>query len=584
MSTNEAIEVESLVLNCNKQAMELLRQDNYNEALLLLRKAESLLSHPENLKDANNKLHAITYNNIGCFYKKAGKAQLALQYLQRALEVSKNFPSEYTNLAGTHLNICAIVSQMGDHETGVSHAIKALQLLKKSYDEDGSQNTISTLIIALHNTGVEYEFLGELKKAEETYKCGMDLANKHLGKNHQLALTLTKNYTLLQRNREIIKPQLTKKLYFEKLSSGYSRTRNSMEPQHSSANERTLPKIRTTSGRARKGRKANKSVGEPKRNDSNKMKFMEFLPTTVNQPKKFQRNLLKTAPESQVKKPQFSPITDKPTTSFTKPKHLSIKEDKAISHIENRIETLRSQLDDFENKYKELEKNASKKPLSKLDRQALTPSPPLLNRSLGPIKPVSPPSKNNYSHIITIQKHWRGYKARKDFKIQKRLEAQEKAKAAIEELEILKKRAMDDNLYQDLEEHVRPKSSAFPIKKPEEKVRPKTNSSAYPPPNVNFRPLKSAQKTLKFQLDPIPESRIETKTDRAILIQSHIRRFISQKKYKKMKNAAMKIQKNIRRHQCKSLYQDILSAVLFIQAFWRGHLVRKKYLKKEKHN
>lgn len=383
--------------------MELLRQENYNESLLLLRKAESLLANPDTLK-TSSKLQAITYNNIGCFYKKAGKSQLALQYLQKALEVSKHFPNEYTNLAGTHLNICAIVSQIGDHETGVSHAIKALQLLKKAHDEDGSPNTISTLIIALHNTGVEYEFLGEYQKAEETYKCGLDLAYKHLGKQHQLSHALLKNYTLILNTKESAKPQKTKKMFFEKIPSGKPRSRYSVEPL-SPIEKKKLPKIRTTSGRARKSKKQNKSFGFSNKNNdilSPKSPDKIGFPQESNS---FKRKFLKTAPESNVIKPQtFLPVNSTKPVSMSKPRHLSAlnKEEKTITKIEDRIETLQSQLDEFENKYKELEKFTAKK----TERQSVTPSPPL--SKLLPAKSVhqsvSPPSNSNHLSAIVIQR------------------------------------------------------------------------------------------------------------------------------------------------------------------------------------
>jgi hypothetical protein len=54
---------------------------------------------------------ALTMNNLGCFYKKRNKPNVALNYLQAALQIEEHNKSEdYANMAGTKLNICAILS------------------------------------------------------------------------------------------------------------------------------------------------------------------------------------------------------------------------------------------------------------------------------------------------------------------------------------------------------------------------------------------------------------------------------------------------------------------------------------------
>ena len=54
--------------------MENLKQNNFSTALDLLKQAEQLLSTakvPEDITETEKaKLLALTYNNIGCFYKK----------------------------------------------------------------------------------------------------------------------------------------------------------------------------------------------------------------------------------------------------------------------------------------------------------------------------------------------------------------------------------------------------------------------------------------------------------------------------------------------------------------------------------
>ncbi len=58
------------------------------------------------------RLIGITLNNLGCFYKRNEKPKVALRYLKKALVIEAATVNDESNLAGTHLNICAISSHM----------------------------------------------------------------------------------------------------------------------------------------------------------------------------------------------------------------------------------------------------------------------------------------------------------------------------------------------------------------------------------------------------------------------------------------------------------------------------------------
>lgn len=88
-------------------------------ALELLRKAETLT-------DESDRFRAVTYNNFACIFRRTKKLRSALNYLEKALEIEYTYLhlSEETvedclqvsNPCDIHLNICAILSQMGKHE------------------------------------------------------------------------------------------------------------------------------------------------------------------------------------------------------------------------------------------------------------------------------------------------------------------------------------------------------------------------------------------------------------------------------------------------------------------------------------
>lgn len=46
------------------------------------------------------------------FIKRTGKLKVSLRYLKKALQIEIYTLNDKTNIAGTHLNICAILSAM----------------------------------------------------------------------------------------------------------------------------------------------------------------------------------------------------------------------------------------------------------------------------------------------------------------------------------------------------------------------------------------------------------------------------------------------------------------------------------------
>jgi hypothetical protein len=142
-----------LTLQYSVVAMDLIRGGDTVESLKLLEKAQILSSSevlfPEELP--RKQLLAVMYNNFGCYYKlyvhsirgalpglplrrayalplsgqfvkplpallpapcSLSKLHTAWKYLQKALLIESTVPGCH-NPAGTHLNVCALLSQMG---------------------------------------------------------------------------------------------------------------------------------------------------------------------------------------------------------------------------------------------------------------------------------------------------------------------------------------------------------------------------------------------------------------------------------------------------------------------------------------
>lgn len=107
--------------------------ENYAIALELLKKAEAFT-------DEGDRYRAVTYNNFACIFRRTKKLRSALSFLEKALEIEYNYLHfssqavddclQVSNPCDIHLNICAILSQMGKHELALQHSMKALILIQ----------------------------------------------------------------------------------------------------------------------------------------------------------------------------------------------------------------------------------------------------------------------------------------------------------------------------------------------------------------------------------------------------------------------------------------------------------------------
>ena len=149
------------------------------------------------LTEEGDRYRAVTYNNFACIFRRTKKLRSALTYLEKALEIEYNYLHfsantveeclQVSNPCDIHLNICAILSQMGKHELALQHSMKALILIqdelvsKFPLGGDGTaveqsnvggqsdsgfpqqqrkpEDRMIVLCIAYHNIAVEQEFL-----------------------------------------------------------------------------------------------------------------------------------------------------------------------------------------------------------------------------------------------------------------------------------------------------------------------------------------------------------------------------------------------------------------------------------------
>jgi tetratricopeptide (TPR) repeat protein len=116
----------------------------------------------------------------------------------QALKIESNLVS-VQNPADTHINACAVLSQLGRHEAAYQHAQTSLihlqkELLSPLEESDKAPpqaDRIAVLAIAYHNLGVEQEFLKEYDASVISYQKGVEVAERYLGATHPITATLT---------------------------------------------------------------------------------------------------------------------------------------------------------------------------------------------------------------------------------------------------------------------------------------------------------------------------------------------------------------------------------------------------------
>lgn len=514
----ELYEKDSTIFNLNRKAMDHLRNEDYKSSLFFLQKAESLLNSLQS--ENRRKLYGLTLNNFGCYYKRTNNLPIALNFLKKALEVQSQPPVDLNNLAGTHLNICAILSNMNEHSKALAHSLKALNLLKSRSLEDNSM--LTAYIAAHHNSGVEYEQLAQFEEAEKIFRKGFKISFDMLGEGHPLTQSLKASIVNLVNGRVD-----RKKCY----SRGSSNTQN----------PKTLLIHRTKSA----------SKNRPKllsRPDN-----LRFITGERLQPM-FRQEIVQVKP-SQIRASLNSSSLVKTLKQSIESSGSSESIKETNSNKSNDDHEVSSEVKNYLNHMQTSSKSESE------ERPA---------RPTGPAGQISIATQvemfdSNYylsmqeKAAILIQKNIRRFLAKRLYqllKYQKMLkDAEKQAKEAKAKLKSLRQ----------------------PVKKPQVAIQ---QSGLDLVPIAYKDKLDSPKRTVSTRMSRI-YSRLSTIIEendsilsKVIKIQKNYRGWKVRRDYLMKRGSAILIQKNVRRYQVQKLYLKIRDAIIFIQASWRRYLRR----------
>lgn len=208
--------------------VKLMDARSYDEALGVLRKAETLAEQPgrwpTEQDNVRQRLLCITYNNLGCLFRRRSAPSEALQYLTRALSVGSQTPSGAHGAASTHLNICAAYTSLKRHREALGHAERAALIVQRelfssansahgsgTHFHDGlaaaaarlaaadshtrrkaMRDSAAVLAMAYHNAALAHERLGALTEARVSFARARAIADRLLGAKSHTAASLAR--------------------------------------------------------------------------------------------------------------------------------------------------------------------------------------------------------------------------------------------------------------------------------------------------------------------------------------------------------------------------------------------------------
>eukprot|EP00960_Hanusia_phi_P066327 766376-Hanusia_phi.AAC.6 len=188
----------------NSRAMVNLQRGENSLAFILLQCAQMVISDFEGSAELES-LKALTYNNLGCYFRREGMPMEALKWLRQAHDIEERI-GEITSRGSTFLNLCAVYSLLGKHLNALNCATEALKYLdiqsrKPETNGHGNVRTdrASMLAIAYHNIAVEQEYLNRYEDAIRSYQSALNvlevqgLEKSSLAGKLRLALTSAQN-------------------------------------------------------------------------------------------------------------------------------------------------------------------------------------------------------------------------------------------------------------------------------------------------------------------------------------------------------------------------------------------------------
>ena len=123
---------------------------------------------------------AFTLHNLGNAWNSSGEKKKAIEYYEKALEMKKVFLGEsHPSVADTLNNLGIAWSELGEKKKAIEYYEQALEMTKTFLGE--SHPSVAD---TLNNLGIAWSELGENKKAIEYYEKALEMKKAFLGESH----------------------------------------------------------------------------------------------------------------------------------------------------------------------------------------------------------------------------------------------------------------------------------------------------------------------------------------------------------------------------------------------------------------
>ncbi|CAD8160514.1 unnamed protein product [Paramecium octaurelia] len=154
-------------------------------------------------------------NGLGCYYRRVGQLEKALNELECALALIKKYGLK--EVAVTHLNLSVVLSLVEEHEGALENAKKAVTESHKEYQyyiknhvsmqAFKFQRCVSSLAISFYNVGVQEQYFQRYQFALQAYASAFKVAEDNLGIHHYLTIQLKNIYEEFARQLAIAEGQ-----------------------------------------------------------------------------------------------------------------------------------------------------------------------------------------------------------------------------------------------------------------------------------------------------------------------------------------------------------------------------------------
>ena len=498
--------IEITIQECNSLALNHLSQGNLEKSYQLLERAQALLESKD-IPKIKAKLHVSTLINFGNYYQATEQYDKALQSFDKALEFKHKGILGIPQIIELYLNLCSLHKKNRNFDRIISDSSSTIKLINNS---EGSSENAS--VLAHYYLGYGFQETKNMHLAELNFKTALQISYKLLGSSHPTTSMIMKAYLKLQSSIESSKrfskngPSSSLQLHHMPILNDTKVAQASLE---SPANKTKIDSQVNSRTNTSHSRHANK-CGLPRIRGISRQGI--------------ELGLESTARGSSVNKDNLPKVVDQ---KFSTPKNMKFLGDEASLPFS-------------------ITKNNPPKSSRRIRCRRLSADSQLEHVASSLIASRLTSFKNNWEYklIVLIQKHWRGYLARKHVKKIKRKAADIKAIKAVSDLDKLKIQML---LLKILES--------------------KLSFSNLQEFNQRFMDVpKIIRERLMFAI---------------LTIQKNYRMFKHKKRFILMKNSIIIIQRTIKMHLVKDLYQKILCAIRFIQYSWRNKL---KNLRNERIN